>query len=494
MLAWIDGFLNRTTMYRLVLYHLIVLVAVGVAAAAAGWLPFSPLALAGSVAVLVAVGWGTNWLLAKMLKVPVNVESPFISGLIVSLVMTPATTWSEVMVLAAVAAFAMASKYVLVIDKRHVCNPVAIALLALFVSGYGAASWWVSSSVMWPVVALGGWLVVRKLQQERMVAVMIAVALLTFVGSALASGVDVVAGIRQMLVASPLLFFATVMFVEPLTAPVRRQLLYAVLVGVLYSLPIQVGRWFATPELALVAGNIMAAIASPNVRRVLRLVEKIQTGPELYDFVFAAERPVQFQPGQYMEWTLSHRRADSRGVRRYFTVAASPTEQHLRIGVRFNPKPSSFKRRLLALKEGDMIVASQVAGDFVLPENSSQPCVLIAGGIGVTPYRSMIQYLLDKQEKRPITIFYAAKTEAEFVYRDIFDRAQRELGIRTVYVPEDTAGRLSADVIQQHVPNISECVCYVSGPRGMVMAFEGMLQTIGVPRAQIKTDFFPGYA
>lgn len=485
MFKLLDEIQNRVTMYRSMLYHLLGLVTLALVLAYFGWLPFSPLLLLFSALYLVAVCWVVNTLLARVFGAAKNVESAFISALILALVMTPARTLADVWTLTAVAVLAMGSKYVLALNKRHIFNPVAIAILLLLLSGKGAASWWVSSFSMLPLVAIGGLLVARKLRQLPAVATMASAALLTFVISAVMSGVDVVVGLRQVLMASPLLFFATVMFTEPLTTPAdtRRRLAYAALVGVL----------FATPELALVIGNIFSAVVSPNVRRVLRLVQKIQTGPELYDFVFAAERPVAFRPGQYMEWTLPHQHSDSRGVRRYFTVAASPTEGSIRIGVRFNPKPSSFKRRLLSLGMGDTIVASQVAGDFVLPKNSTQPCVLIAGGIGITPYRSMVQYLVDKKEKRPITIFYAAKTEADFVYKEIFDRAERELSVRTVYVAEDTMGRLSAEMIQKYVPNFKDCIFYLSGPRGLVVAFENILRGLGIPRRHIKTDFFPGY-
>lgn len=495
MIGWIDAVQNRITMYRLLLYHLTILVVAALVLSAFGWLPFSPAALLFSALYLVAVCWAANTLFARVLHAPTNVESVFISAFILTLVMTPARTLTDVWMLTAVAVLAMASKYILVLNKRHMFNPVAIAILVLLLSGKGGASWWVGTWPMLPLVVLGGFLVVRKLRQTPAVVTMIGAALLTFVVSALTSGVDVVVGLRQVLMASPLFFFTTVMFTEPLTTPAdrKRRLLYAALVGVLYSLPIQIGRLYATPELALVFGNLFSYITSPNVRRLLRLVEKNQTGPELYDFVFVAERPVSFRPGQYMEWTLPHARSDSRGVRRYFTVAASPTEEHLRIGVRFDPKPSSFKRRLQSLETGDTIVVSQVAGDFVLPKDPAQPCVLIAGGIGITPYRSMIQYLLDRKERRPITIFYAAKTEADFVYKEIFDRAQRELGIHVVYVPEEKSGRLSADVLQQHVPNFRENIFYLSGPRGLVVAFEKILRGLGIPRRHIKKDFFPGY-
>ena len=120
---------------------------------------------------------------------------------------------------------------------------------------------------------------------------------------------------------------------------------------------------------------------------MLRLKEKVQLAPDIYDFIFVPTRKFAFAPGQYMEWTLGHDEPDSRGNRRYFTLASSPTENTLRLGVKFYQQSSSFKSALLAMDQQSEIVAAQVAGDFVLPDDPRQKCVFIAGGIGITPFR-----------------------------------------------------------------------------------------------------------
>ena len=150
------------------------------------------------------------------------------------------------------------------------------------------------------------------------------------------------------------------------------------------------------------------------------------------------------------------------------------------------------------------IVASQLAGDFVLPDDPQQKVVLIAGGIGVTPFRSMIKYLLDNRQRRPITLFYTATTANDFVYKDVFDRAQLELGIRTVYTVTDDrnlpaswtgkVGRITPELIKTTVPDYRNCIYYLSGPRGMVDSLKDTLRRLGVAGYQIKTDYFAGLA
>jgi ferredoxin-NADP reductase len=144
-----------------------------------------------------------------------------------------------------------------------------------------------------------------------------------------------------------------------------------------------------------------------------------------------------------------------------------------------------------------------LAGDFTLPQDTSKKLVFIAGGIGVTPFRSMIKYLIDKKEKRDIILFYSNKTYDEIAYKDVFDEATKEFGLKTIYtlsdetkLPPDWSGDkgfLTAGKVKNFVPDYKERTYYLSGPHGMVAAFEKTLAEIGVPKLQIKTDYFPGF-
>jgi ferredoxin-NADP reductase len=153
------------------------------------------------------------------------------------------------------------------------------------------------------------------------------------------------------------------------------------------------------------------------------------------------------------------------------------------------------------MKAGDTISASHVAGDFVLPKDAKRKLVFIAGGIGITPFRSMIQYLIDTKQARPITVFYSNKTAADVAYKEILDRARVELGIKTIYalsaekanVPGMMNGPIDAQLIAREVPDFRERTFYISGPHAMVEAFKHTLTEMGVSRFNIKCDFFPGF-
>jgi len=154
-------------------------------------------------------------------------------------------------------------------------------------------------------------------------------------------------------------------------------------------------------------------------------------------------------------------------------------------------------------EENSRIVAGQIAGDFVMPKDHHQKLVFIAGGIGVTPFRSMIKYLTDKDQKRNIIVLYTAKKPDGFAYHQIFNEAHHKLGIKVVYtltdkdsVPENwhwRVGRINQELIKEEVPDYNERLFYISGPNSMVRDFEEMLQKMGIKNSNIKTDFFPGF-
>ncbi len=271
----------------------------------------------------------------------------------------------------------------------------------------------------------------------------------------------------------------------------------------LFTPVLHLGYFYTTPELALLIGNVYSYIVSPKTHLILRLKERTRITNDIFEYVFSPSQKIAFAPGQYMEWTLSHDESDSRGVRRYFTLASSPTERDLRLGVKFYKDSSTYKKAMGEMNGDVEIVAAQLGGDFVLPQDPRQKCVFIAGGIGVTPFRSMIKYLLDTRQRRAITMFYANKTFGDIAYKDVFDKAEKELGIRTIYSVSDRRGlppnwvgllgRLQPAWIMRYVPDYQERVFYISGPNEMVESFKSALHQLGIPASNIKVDYFSGF-
>jgi ferredoxin-NADP reductase len=504
MAKWIDDILNRTTMYRLVLYYLIALLGVAFFFSFFGLLPFGPAALVFSASLIMAVSMAANWIFAKVFDAVTNVESVYITAFILALIVPPATIGNagDIGLIVFASIWAMASKYLFAIGKRHLFNPAAfgVALAALLIGH--EATWWIGGNLaLLPFVLAGGVLIVRKIQRTDLVA---SFGILALVTSALTAGVgNEWTAIVQTLIHSAIFFFAFVMLTEPLTTPPNRPLriAYGALVGFLFAPNIHMGSFYFSPELALLFGNVFSYLVSPKGRYMLTLKRVEEVARDAYEFVFSSDRPFSFSPGQYMEWTLAHESPDNRGNRRYFTLASAPTERTVRLGVKFYPEASTFKRALAAMKKGERISASHIAGGFVLPRNKNKKLVFIAGGIGITPFRSMVRYLLDKNEPRDIVMLYSNRSAKDIAYADVLDRARTELGIRTIYAVTEGdgssdvyAGKIDAGLIRREVPDYASRTFYLSGPHAMVAAFEKTLRDMGVPRYRIKSDFFPGFA
>ena len=505
MIARIDRLIDRITMYRLVLWYLVALLATAMVLGVLHVIAVDPIALGLSAVLVLAGGWIANQIFARIFGAIPNIESVYITGLIIVLIMDPAplTDLSAAGAIVFASAWAMASKFIFSLRRRHIFNPAAlgIALPALLLDH--PATWWVSGQLwLLPLVLLGGLLIVRKLRRFDLVLAFAAANLAVTVLTGSLS--DAAASVQFALLDSPFFFFAFVMLTEPLTAPQTRfwRLVYGALVGVLASPNMAIAGYYFTPEVALLAGNLLTLAVSPKGRIVLTLERIEQAAVGVYDYVFRPDRALSFAAGQYLEWTLPLQSSDSRGNRRYFTIASAPAEEKVRLGVKFVDNGSAFKRGLAQLQPGDNIVASQLAGSFTLPRDARRKLAFIAGGIGITPFRSMLGDLLDRGEPRPIAVLYGTNRIDEIAYADVLKRAREELGIPTYYAvrdpagatPDMTIGIIDEAMIRQRTPDYRERTFYVSGPQAMVATTRKTLREMGVPLRRIKTDFFPGLA
>lgn len=503
MIKSIDQFLNSITMYRLLLYGLLIVIGIAVIFGFTGTLDQSGVEVLISVGILCATCYYSNILLAWFYGIPVNLESSLITALILVCILPPPTTVLEGVVIAFTGLVAMASKYVLTIKSKHVFNPAAIAAALVSLSGIGFTTWWIGSSTMLPFVLIYGFLVMRKIRREKLVVAFLVVALAVLLWLGFADGRTVGQVAKEAFTSWPLLFFATIMLTEPLTTPPRHrdQMVYGALAAVLMTSRWHVGQVYSTPAVALVLANIYSYVVSPKQRLILTLKEKIQRSANVYDFIFSAPEALKYKAGQYLELTFPHSHPDARGNRRYFTIASSPTEANVAFGIKFYTPSSSFKSALLQLQPGTPLLAGSVSGDFVLPADPRIKIAFLAGGIGVTPFRSMIAYLNDTGEHRDLTMLYAINETTDTVYADVFDRA-KQVGVKTVYIvrnenlPASWPGRsgvVTSQVIQEEIPDYSERLFYIAGANIFVEASKKALKELGVSKYQIITDYFPGY-
>jgi ferredoxin-NADP reductase len=500
----LNSWLNGITMYRLLAWGLGGLAAVAVLFAFLGVLAFSGLAMLVTLAILITTAYVANKLLATIWEVSTNSESWLITALILFFIVPPANTATRMAMVALVAMIAMASKYVLAFRHKHIFNPAAVAVLITGLAGLLPATWWIGTATMAPFAFILGFLVIRKTRRAELSTTFVAVAVvIMLIVGWFYHGVPADVTLIDAFTVWPLLFFGSIMLTEPSTMPsrLRPQLVFAVIVGVLFAAQSQFGPVTASPELALVVGNLYAFAVSPKYRLRLKLKRVTQLSERVYDFAFEPDRRPDYRPGQYLEVTLPHKGVDGRGNRRTFTIASAPSEPELHLGVKFYEPSSSFKMELRRLKPGEVVAGGQLAGSFSLPQDPAQKLVMVAGGIGVTPFRSMIKHLIDTKQPRDIVLLYAISDPNEMSYAEIIQQAE-PLGVRMIPVlgakdtPASWTGRtgfVDAALIQVEVPDYQERQFYLSGPQIFVDNTRRGLRSLGVRRRDIKTDYFSGY-
>jgi ferredoxin-NADP reductase len=222
----------------------------------------------------------------------------------------------------------------------------------------------------------------------------------------------------------------------------------------------------------------------------LKLIERKPLFPDVESFIFESDDTVSWQPGQYMHYVFPHPSEDDRGEERWFTISAPPYQKNITITTRFtDEKSSSFKKALHDMKVGDTIEADGPKGKFVI-EDMAKKYVLVSGGIGVTPYRSMLLQF-DHDGKMPdIELLYANRDE-NFVFGD--ELSALEAKYPNFKIKKFVGDRhIEAADLKPYAEDETKTI-YLSGPEPMIEAFEKLLQDMGVPEDRLKTDFFPGY-
>jgi ferredoxin-NADP reductase len=233
----------------------------------------------------------------------------------------------------------------------------------------------------------------------------------------------------------------------------------------------------------------------------LVLIDKREVAESTMAFRFQPQEPLSFEAGQFGEFTLDPDRSDySSDNIHIFSFAGSPNNQEIMIATRM--RDSIFKKTLAQLPAGGAIEVMGPMGNFILPEDESMPVILLAGGIGVTPIRSMIEFATQQRSRRDIYFFYANRTLAATAFHNDFLGWQKN-NSRLHYVPTLTdeppaewiheTGRFNWPMLQHHVPPINSALFYVVGPPAMVQSTVQLLEKNGVGPERIKQEDFSGY-
>lgn len=506
--------LGRVSMYRLALLSLAGLALVAFVVSFFQLVAPTPGELLASAALLAAVCALVDAAAQAVVRLPWRIESSLITAGILLFILRPTLEPAGLAGLALAAAVASLSKYVLAWRGRHIFNPAAagaavLTIVSIWLPDLGASSWWVGTPVLAAPVLILGLAVLVRTEKVRVITVFLVVAVA--VGVARTATQYQQAGLQietmdilwPVLWSSPFLFLGAFMLSEPLTMPPRRwqQFTVAALVGVLAGWPIDLGAVSLGQERALLVGNLLAFAFSMRSAVKLILESRSELTPTVQALTFRARRRLAFVPGQYLELDVPHRHPDARGTRREFSIASAPEDLPL-LTVAFREVPgvksqSSYKKALAQVTAGDALAVTGVWGDFILPKKPSSAVLMVAAGIGITPFVSQLRHVRLAEDDRDIVLVYVASEASELAFRDELEAS----GVPTIVFTRDEPQnlprhwrwargvRLDAAGLEQVVPDISARHVYISGPAGLIADLAPALEHA----RSITTDAFSGY-
>jgi ferredoxin-NADP reductase len=235
------------------------------------------------------------------------------------------------------------------------------------------------------------------------------------------------------------------------------------------------------------------------VRSVIKEKREVAKGTLLVVFDLQGAE-VDFRPGQYFWVELPNRgRDDEKGLRRHISVVTSPTERGV-LGLCTRLRDSAFKQTLAELEVGDEVEVEEPKGDYRLPEDTGKHYVFVAGGIGITVFRSMLRYIADTGEPYRVTLVYSNRDRESTPFLDELPELEsRVSGLQVVLTMTEDDGwdgetrRVDAEMLRDHLGELGAHTFLVAGPPPMVESVVEALTGAGVPEEQVLPDRFSGY-
>jgi ferredoxin-NADP reductase len=234
-----------------------------------------------------------------------------------------------------------------------------------------------------------------------------------------------------------------------------------------------------------------------------RLIASDRIAAETAAFTFELQDDFTFEPGQTCDVTIpSPRYQDEKGASRTFSIASSPAEAP-RVIFATRLTGSAFKRCLLEATAGAEVEVEGPFGSFVLHKNAARPAVFFAGGIGITPFRSIIKDATERRLPHVTTLFYSNRTARSTAFLSDFEAWQEQNpNFRLVATLTDPSrhepwshdtGAIDATFIKSHLEESAAAICYLAGPPTFVKAMRAALRELGSDPDNIRAEEFTGY-
>lgn len=234
---------------------------------------------------------------------------------------------------------------------------------------------------------------------------------------------------------------------------------------------------------------------------LLSLKDRREVAKDTMAFWFdISGKSYNFVAGQHTDFTLINPPyADDEGNSRTFSFASSPNDKE-RLMVATRMRPSAFKNSLKEIPLGTEVEVDDPMGFFTLHEDSSRPAVFLAGGIGITPFRSMVAWATEEKLAHKLFLFYANKTVQDAAFlEDLqnFEKQNPNLKLVVVMTQDPSwqgeSGHIDKGMLEKYLPDLSTPIFYIAGSDSMVVSMYETLVESSVSKDNIKTEEFTGY-
>jgi ferredoxin-NADP reductase len=236
------------------------------------------------------------------------------------------------------------------------------------------------------------------------------------------------------------------------------------------------------------------------MKAIINEKKEIAKGTLMIEFELLGQK-ISFKPGQFFFVKLINPPYnDDKGEQRHFSFVNSPNEKGV-ITLATRLGESAFKKSLNELRVGTEVEIDNIMGEFILPEDKTNQLVFIAGGIGITPFMSMLRYVKEEKLDYKVTLLYSNRNKESTAFFDELKKMSREMkkSFKLVMSMTDDAEwdgekrRIDAQFIKDHVLDYADGVFMTAGPPGMVQAITGVLEELKIKKENIITENFSGY-
>lgn len=249
------------------------------------------------------------------------------------------------------------------------------------------------------------------------------------------------------------------------------------------------------------------------VRFELTFLKKEKQAKNIYSFYFDRVRVERgsgkrgsaghfdFIPGQYLKIYLPIDNPDERGTSRYFTISSSPTDRSF-LTITTKIIKSSYKLSLNNLKSGDKVSAFGPIGYFDFNVKNKRAKIFLAGGMGITPYHSILEFIEAKKINTKLILMASFSSRDEVIFQKELKAIEKNsVNIKIVYAltnkknsnAQFESGRINQSMIKKFAHDYKDADFFIVGPEAFEKAMLTMIKNMGVREENIFTENFPGY-